>query len=754
MLISKYNNIKSQKPENIEFESYVGQIQYGANQSDVETARGLKKQGNEKEYKRIKSDTQVVFPSVQFNPGSKSADNIDSYSGIICMDIDEKVNKQTLEKIKLDPFTFCVHKSFGGDGICIFYKINPDKFLNGWHNLSEYIMKEYQLPVDPSCKNTNRARYISFDSDIYYNPKSNTWKKYKVEVKEKPKSVNYVFIEDDFTRVLNEIVQRGIDLTKTYHDWLMMGFAIADKFGDNGLQYFKAISQNNPNFKHQDCEKQYNRCLKSKRSGITIATFYYYAKLEGVEIYSDRSKKIINQASIHKKQGGNNAKDVAENVKTTTGKECNDDEVNAIKEILESNNEYSQTANQDTPQLTQIKDFIIEVYRPYKDTLADVVFINDKPLDDTILNDIYYNCETHFDFTVKEKDVIAILNSSQIRQIEPITDFFDTYKDENVKGYIEKYANLVTLKCEHESRTIKAIKVELFTKWIVGAVHNWLAPFNEEKACPLTLVLSSKKQGSGKTSFFRHMLPKELRPYVTQSKTDSNDKDNMFLLCTNLLVYDDEFGGQALKDVKAYKMLSDQNIIKQRRPYAKAIKSYKRRAILGGTTNEVEILRDVTGNRRIIPFDVKEIDYDNLIKFDTNKLWVEAYNLYKSGYKWELYSEHDVNKLSELDRKFQEHKMSEGLFEIHFNKEMTKEFYIEKLMNIGEIISYFKKHFNVNVYPNEVKDSMTKLGVELKEHYDNSKGRGRKCYKFYSVLATEEDELNEFEKKNKDDVPF
>jgi len=109
------------------------------------------------------------------------------------------------------------------------------------------------------------------------------------------------------------------------------------------------------------------------------------------------------------------------------------------------------------------------------------------------------------------------------------------------------------------------------------------------------LVLCGQKQGTGKTSFFRNLLPKELRKYLIEHRIDAKDKDSIYNLVKGLIVLDDEFGGLATKDVKDFKKIADANLIDIRLPYSAFYSKMKRKASLAGTSNESDVLKDVTG---------------------------------------------------------------------------------------------------------------------------------------------------------------
>ena len=89
---------------------------------------------------------------------------------------------------------------------------------------------------------------------------------------------------DDVETVVRRIEAKAIDLTATYGDWRDMGFALADGLGERGRDYFLRISRFYPKYNETDANKQYNRCLRGKRKGITIKTFFQKAKDAGIDI--------------------------------------------------------------------------------------------------------------------------------------------------------------------------------------------------------------------------------------------------------------------------------------------------------------------------------------------------------------------------------------------------------------------------------------------------------------------------------------
>jgi hypothetical protein len=84
--------------------------------------------------------------------------------------------------------------------------------------------------------------------------------------------------------ITRRIEANGIDLTANYNDWLNVGFALADEFGEFGRDYFHRLSLLNSGYKSDECNIQFDKCLKSNKKGITIKTVFYLAKEAGVNL--------------------------------------------------------------------------------------------------------------------------------------------------------------------------------------------------------------------------------------------------------------------------------------------------------------------------------------------------------------------------------------------------------------------------------------------------------------------------------------
>lgn len=724
--ISIYKRHSSTENETITIQDYIGKVKHGSNQDAVINGRAAKAIGDIETYKKIKDNSDVVTPTGTFQSGqSKTKSNLVP-NGIVCIDVDTELTEKQRHELYNDRFTFIIHKSFGGDGLCIWVKIDPTKLDDAYLAVSKYYFDSYGVKTDLACQNSNRLRYLSFDPDIVVNEKSAKFN-VKVEKRDKlPQKIDYVFTQSDFDNILRQIGSRNIDLCdEDYYKYIRIGLSLADEFGESGRDYFHYICRFGLKYNERDCNRDYSGFIKNGTK-VSIGTFYYYCREAGIEVYSEKTQTIINRVKISKSQGNPTVESVVDNLKQANNIVANEEDKTLIGKLINSNKDFSKLANQDKSEIEQVADFIVDYYSPVKDEITNTTYIlNKKRLTDGDVNDIYINCLKNFDFNVAKTDIQAILNSSYVKKFNLLNDFIVENRDLKPDGYIEQYIKTIHPRTEYN--------IWAFKKWLVGAVHNWTSDFEETIVCPLTLVLTGQRHGTGKTTFIRNILPPELRKYITETKLDIKDKDSIKRLATSLIILDDEFGGKAFKDEKAYKDISDKNTITMRLPYGKEDETLKRRSILSGTSNEIDILKDVTGNRRILPINVERIDFDDMMKVDKTCLIMEAYNLLQSGFEWKIYTDEDINYIKENTQQNQAVIPLEEVFFNIFSIEKTGLFQKELVLNQGEILQIL--HLETPFKPTkfEIKEIFVKNKLSYLNHrVPTGQKKGVKLYIKYS----------------------
>ena len=108
------------------------------------------------------------------------------------------------------------------------------------------------------------------------------------------KAMAQLSTDDMIKNAVNTIVKAGVDITGGYKQWLNIGFAISHELGEGGRALFHQISQFSDKYFYKDCEDLYDDCMKrlqrGDKGGITIGTFFKYAKDAGIDISLHNAK--------------------------------------------------------------------------------------------------------------------------------------------------------------------------------------------------------------------------------------------------------------------------------------------------------------------------------------------------------------------------------------------------------------------------------------------------------------------------------
>lgn len=613
----KAGNQSSKPIQEIEFENYLSNVKNGLWQDEVLAYRT----GNFQ-----KEKLQCITASGTFSERSES--KMIAHSGFICVDLDAKdqIVKFDIEKIKEDPYVYAVHQSVGGFGYAVFFKINPEKHKESYLGLEKYFLDNYKLIVDPAPKNVCSLRFVSYDPDLFQNEKSKVFKQYVKKETKKDTQTFYPTTINDFDEVVREVQNRSLNLCDDYETWVNFAFGLVAEFGINGKNYYHAFSCQSPKYTYESTEKMYDIALKRNKSGVTIKTIYYHCKNAGINIVSEKTKQIatITKLSSTKEEAKIKLKEL--------GIEDN----GLVDKIKDEDRE--KTTLDEVVDLIKISNIRFnEITRNYE--------FNKEQMTDRVLAKFYSKCWKLIDEDLsKDKIFTLVENPENTTSYNPIKLFFA--KNEHLKptGNFELLCSCF----EVEHRVIHEGKTALVDNYLQIFLKKWLLSIigSAHGTYSLMILVLNGKQGISKTEFFRNLLPLELREYYAESNLDEG-KDSEILMTKKLLIVDDEFGGKSKKDATKLKRISSQQTFSIRRPYGKVSEDLNRLAVLGGTSNESEIINDPTGNRRILPVNVVNFDLVKYRTIDKTELFMELYHEWqKDRTGWFL----TTNEIEDLNR--------------------------------------------------------------------------------------------------------
>lgn len=239
--------------------------------------------GSSERRKKLKESLPCITPSGIFDYRSTSC--LKSHSGYVCIDLDKLSNLEASKRqISSLSYVYMCGLSVSGNGLWFLARI-ADTDAHGEHFdwIKQDVLEKTGFEIDRSCRDITRLRYYSYDQDLYINSSAEI---VTGKLKEEMLANENGYYPNDDTRLLNlfEVIrQSGLDITDDRQDWIKIGSAIANRFGDAGYDYFEQISEVSHKFNRRDCMKQWRSFIKRKPN-VSTASIFYIAKKYGITL--------------------------------------------------------------------------------------------------------------------------------------------------------------------------------------------------------------------------------------------------------------------------------------------------------------------------------------------------------------------------------------------------------------------------------------------------------------------------------------
>jgi predicted P-loop ATPase len=663
IMISYYNDTIDKKNKDTGLDDFLDGIKSGKWQDAVLKIRTI---ADKKERTEAKKLCPLVTVSGSFTDRKDAS--LRKHSGFIAIDLDSIENPNIVkELLATDKYIYASFISISGAGLCLLFRIDGTKHTESFEGICAYLYETYQLIVDRASSNVGRARFISYDPYLVYSPSALLFKKYPAK-KKKNKENRVVFVQSDFDDIITQMYNRNVNFCEDYGSWVSCAYSLISEFNDNALPYFHTLSSISGKYNSEDTDKQFEVCLKHHKEGkaktASIGSIYYHAKQSGIDTYSAKTKEII-RATISQSKAGSSPEDVAIYLqKFQSIAVC--DSQSIINQVIEKQIEFhSENIIEDIQSYLQI-------YGLRKNTITRNIEKLGKTLDDSDINSIFIDLKSINDKITKDL-VCSVVFSNRIEQYNPFKEFLASYTGEP----ITQTNNLALLLHAIKSDTTDYDK--WVTKWLVGIIASAFGNYS-----PLTLVLAGEIQGSGKTHFFRYLLPKQLRNLYAESDMDDG-KDDEILMTKKLIILDDEYGGKSKKEFSKQKKITSKEWVNVREPYGRVSVDLRRLAMFGGTSNDLQIIYDPTGNRRVVPIHIiDQIDRKFYNECDKEMLFHELYALYKGGYDYTILG-NEIKCLNDNTDYFKQSSHEEELIATKLSPGSSN---IGEWMNITAIIQY------------------------------------------------------------------
>lgn len=654
--ISLFKNVaQPSNPDNIDLMQYLDDTRDGRWEDIVMQVR-VEPDKEKRSLLKQKMPTATLSGLFSYRSNAK----ILEHSGVLNIDLDDLEDLNVMkERLISDPSVFCVFLSTSGRGLRVLFRILPKEHTRSFYGISEYISINYGVICDTGSIAPSQPFVVSCDPELSINDKAPIWTRYPKETVVK-KDIVFIHTPTDFQEVFTNIIQRNINICESHADYLKVGQAISSQFGEEGRDYFHKLAQCSSKYKFIKVDKQYDYLLKSKGDGVSISSFYWLAKANGVNIVSEKTKLII-KTTVNGRKAGLRQEGILKNLKDNHG-------------ILDAEEVVRKTYEDDTIKLDSADDNIVDQFEMYVSSnynlrMNEITgYFEEGRVRKTErdINTIFKEAKKKI-VKLDKGLMMNILKSDFVPTYNPFFDLIESDGNKVELPPLSDPENNSRYKTPLIDKLASCIKNgdELYTKyflrkWIVGVVSSM-----HRSKSPLFLALVGP-QGTGKTHFLRNLLPKELLDYFVQTTKTKKGKDFEFEICENIIIFDDEMVLVKLMSVIDFNALVDQQWFSLRRPYGTHNEKSLAYAVWCGTSNYYDVVKDPISNRRIIPIEVLDIDKELFNSINKLDLFKEAYKMYKDGFDWRIISQEDKKFLNQDLVKYETTVFERDLLEKYF----------------------------------------------------------------------------------------
>lgn len=167
-----------------------------------------------------------------------------------------------------------------------------------------------------------------------------------------------------------------------------------------------------------------------------------------------------------------------------------------------------------------------------------------------------------------------------------------------------------------------------FRIWLRSMVRQWTGRNLIHGASMVLMFIGG--QGTGKSTFFKRLMPDALQPYYNDRIDFANKKEAERALMRFCLICMDEYDQLSQRQIPFVKHILQKSDVKWRRMYQDEIEQMKRYAAFCATTNSVTPLADSTGSRRYLCVELDQ-PIDNTQQIDHRQLYAQVVHEIANG---------------------------------------------------------------------------------------------------------------------------
>ena len=200
-----------------------------------------------------------------------------------------------------------------------------------------------------------------------------------------------------------------------------------------------------------------------------------------------------------------------------------------------------------------------------------------------------------------DRDIQRFVRSRRISEYHPFTAYFEQLPEWDGKDRVSALARRVS---------DNPVWVNGFHRWMLGLSAQWMqfhpdtnsanSANSINRANSVAPLLVSSRQGLGKSTFCRLLMPDALKAYYTESYDLSSPASAEAKLAAYGLINLDEFDKLSASKMPLLKNLMQASALNIRKAYKRSASALPRIASFIGTSNREDLLVDRTGSRRFL----------------------------------------------------------------------------------------------------------------------------------------------------------
>jgi len=285
---------------------------------------------------------------------------------------------------------------------------------------------------------------------------------------------------------------------------------------------------------------------------------------------------------------------------------------------------------------------------------------NWRNLTDKDICTIACNCAQATGAGITDREVRIALGSDLVQDVHPLREWVRALPQYDPQS--GDWINLVSAQCTMHDAQCNQLWQTYFKKWFVAMVASWMY---DDVVNHQVLVLIGR-QGTGKTTWLEHLLPPELRDYVTkQASVRVLSKDDRIRIAEFGLINMDEIDSCSSRELNVLKSLITSADVNERAAYGHTKERRLRVASFCASGNNKEFLTDDTGNRRWLPFEVESIQNPFYTTLPYQLMYAEAWYLIQHHYNY-WFDLEDIAQVEQHNEAYRVTKNEEELLKVYF----------------------------------------------------------------------------------------